>query len=205
MGEIKESRDGDRDQVDRQTRAELLSLVCASDVWVVAGGTADKSWLRGRGPLTLAERALGSLDRWPKQPGPESLVTLTPLYCLQCSLAPGLTTSRAGSGCRATRTSCLSPMKSCSRFVWSLAPLPHHMLLNASQPPIRPRPGETEPRVVWRWEVGNCRQIGLVNSRSHRTDTQQQVDKRPGESAARAARAKGLGKRLSTTLSPPSL
>lgn len=48
MGEIKESRDGDRDQVDRQTRAELLSLVCASDVWVVAGGTADKSWLAGR-------------------------------------------------------------------------------------------------------------------------------------------------------------
>lgn len=41
MGEIKESRDGDRDQVDRQTRIELLSLVCTSDVWVVAGGTAQ--------------------------------------------------------------------------------------------------------------------------------------------------------------------
>lgn len=39
MGEIKENRGGDRDQVDRQARAELLSPVCASDVLVVAGGT----------------------------------------------------------------------------------------------------------------------------------------------------------------------
>lgn len=41
MGEIKENRGGDRDQVDRQARAELLSPVCASEVWVVAGGTAQ--------------------------------------------------------------------------------------------------------------------------------------------------------------------
>lgn len=65
------------------------------------------------------------------------------LHCLQCSLAPGLTTSRAGSGCGAERTSCLSPTRSCSRFVWCLplALLPYRKLPDPCQLPTSPCTG----------------------------------------------------------------
>lgn len=45
-------------------------------------------------------------------PGPHPS---TPPPRPQCSSAPGSTTLKAGFGCRAKRTSCLSPMKSCRR------------------------------------------------------------------------------------------
>lgn len=83
------------------------------------------------------------------------------LHCLQCSLAPGLTTSRAGSGCRDKRTSCLSPTRSCSRLVWGLplAFLPQHMLLDPCQLPTSSctgkqnfwGPGDRERVTIGRW------------------------------------------------------
>lgn len=149
-------------------------------------------WCRGK--LHRQGVARVGLQSWLKgsrQPG-RSLVlgVMWPshtFHCLQCSLAPGLTTSRAGSGCRAKKTSCLSPMRSCSRFVCpsGVCPWPSS-LTTCSWTPTNFLPvsvlrkqnfwgsGDREGVTIGRWRKSTQDQVGWPQRQQQRKVSSQE-------------------------------